>query len=223
LLTRRCISLRGGTVADVVGGLAEALGHTVAGPRQDEADLVLLEAESPDLLSTHRGLAPILVVVPRRLRDSERRAFLEAGAARVADSESSLLELAFMIEGLLFPTLRLQRRYARQFGGIGTWFWPTEGARRGKGSLVALSQAGAYLVTDEPLAEGTPITMAIGVAGRTIELRGRVTYVADSEDQKGFGVEFALEDPEVAPRLADLTGTHSNAPDRARALAQASL
>lgn len=223
MLTRRCISLRGGGVAAVVGGLAEALGHTVAGPRENEADLIVLEADHPEALAAHVGRAPVLVAVSRRLRDSERRAFTKAGAARIADGETTLLDAAFLIEGLLFPTLRLQRRYAQQFGGIGTWFWSAESTRRGRGSLVALSQAGAYLVTEEPVPEGTPITMAVGVGGRTVELRGRVTFLADSEGQRGFGVEFALDHPEVAPRLADLADLNEVSAEREPTLVQASL
>lgn len=190
-------------IAAVASALAVAQGHEVVRTR-DACDMVVCEATSPDEL-TGAASGPVLAIVPRRLRSGEAKRFVEAGATAVLGTDASVLDLAFAYADLLFESLCAQRRHARAHGGAGVLFRPVGSAEGVDGRLVGIARAGTYLLTDALEAPGTPIEMTLTLAGQPVRFLGRVACQAGREDRRGFGVEFALDSHDVAPRLADVS------------------
>ncbi len=200
-LDQKQVRVRGDRAASVVGALAVAQGHGVAGD-SSRCDLIVVEAQAPDDLPRAKPGRPMLVVTRRRLRDRDVRAFEAAGAARVVDADSSVLCVAFALSELLFSTLHEQRQYGRQHGGIAVKVRPVHGQSEvmAQGHLVDVARAGGFVVTEQSVSEGALVIMEMQVAGHVVELRARVAFMAD----RGFGVEFARDDHDVAPKLSTL-------------------
>lgn len=202
----RRICVRGDGVAQTAVALAEAQGHQLLaqGGAQGECHLVIQEAAHPEDVSAAN--VPVIVMVRRRLRSFEARAFEQAGADRVIDANATVLELAFAFSDLLFASLCEQRRYARKQGGARVRFRAREDrSETHHGRLVGIARAGTYLITEEILDEDTPIEMELELAGHPVRLLGRVACQVGHDDRRGFGVEFSLGQGDVAPRLCDLS------------------
>lgn len=199
---RKRIRIAGRRAAGVVRALAEAQGHAIVTGDREAIDLLVLEVSEPREVALHGDGAPLLAVVDRRLRALESRAFREAGASAVVDAEASVLDLAFALSDLLFGTYVEQRRYGRVHGRTPVRFGINNGlgTPRANGVLLDIGRSGAFILSDHRIEEGTPIEMEIGVLDRTIALRGRVAFGAESAERE-MAVEFALDDHEVAPKL----------------------
>lgn len=211
----------GSHVADVVASLARAQGHLVVSQEAGDVDLVVVGADEPDDIRHRSGFGKplLLVVVRRRLRDIEVKAFEGAGAHGVLDAEASLLDVAFAFSDLLFRTVHEERRYAKRQGGVDVLFRaiaapPHENV---PGRLIGLSRCGGTIVADGTVAEGTPVEICIALAGQTAAIRGRVAFVAkeiaSKEDlREEIAVEFLLGDDNVAPKLCSLVGPSALGP-----------
>lgn len=196
---RKRVRVEGPNVGALVAALAEAEGIDVI--TDGTADLLVLEADCAKAVSelSGGGRIPLLAVSPRRLRDGERQQLAAAGAARVIDSESTFLDVAFAFSELLFESFAEQRRYGRRLGGLSVQFTPSQSVEGGgvTGRLVGIARAGCFIQSSHPVVAGTAIELHIEIGGRSAPVRGRVAFVDDT----GFGVEFALEDHQVAPPL----------------------
>jgi hypothetical protein len=195
------ISASRAALGDLVRSLAATSGFEIAD--QGPADLVVVEASNPAHVERAFGpeLLPVLAIAPRRLSYEERNALTGAGAERIVDSTSSLLDLAFALSELLFETAREQRRYHRAFGGLSVRI-SSPGNVAGAGHLLGLAREGSYVQADLQPAptEGAAILLSLDLGRTTIDLRGRVAYAGAD----GFAVEYALDDRHVAPSLSDL-------------------
>jgi hypothetical protein len=197
---RVCIAVQGA----VVRALAESQGHEVVGFEEDGAvDLYVLDGVDIHPLQISAPKVPILVVSDRRLKDSDVDDLRRGGSAKVIDRDASILDLAFAFSDLLFETRAEQRRYARRLGGIGVHVKPSQGPEL-RGRLLGIARCGAILVAGEHLPDGTRIDMRFELARRSISLRGRIAFTAEQDREVHLGVEFALDDVEVAPRLSEL-------------------
>lgn len=191
---RICVSGTSG-VADAVRALAETQGHTVVDfDGEGPTDLMVVDGHEVHPLQVTMPDIPILVVTAKRLKPSAVAELIRSGADRVLDRDANLLDLAFAFSDLLFQTRVEQRRYANQNGGVVVEVASPTSA---PGRLVCVARCGALLMTDERLADGTRVEMRFELAHRPIALRGRVAYTAECH----VGIEFALDDVEVAPKL----------------------
>lgn len=224
-LERRRILVRGLRAGPVLAALVEAQGYQALEDEPPEGcDLVILEAEGPDDIPAGAVEGPLVVLTPRRLRAAEQEAFRARGAQRVLDSESSVLDLAFALSDLLFTTVCQQRRYARLHGGAVVRFAHCEAEAPGTrvGHLLCIARTGSYILSEDLVPEGTPVCLELMAAGRPIPLRGRVAFASAGEDLRGFGLEFALDDHEVAPKLSSLA-TWLAVPRRAVARSESTI
>jgi len=196
VLTKR-VRVEGASVAPLIAALAKAEGIAVVddGP----ADLVIIEASEPEALVDVELTddAPLLCVSPRRLRSSDRQRLRDAGATRILDVEATFLDIAFAFSELLFETFDEQRRYGRRVGGLAVQFHSGDAEVAASGRLVGIARSGAFIHTPHAVDEGTTIELELELGDRLAPVRGRVAFV----DDDGFGVEFALDDRSVAPRL----------------------
>lgn len=212
---RKRVLVTGQRTGSLVSALAVAQNIDVAAEDAPGVDLIVLEASTPDEVRSRINGAPraMLVVVPRRLREAETKAFRDAGASCVLDADACILDVAFAMSDLLFETIAELRRYGRHFGGLALRFWPLEGGRRSgataHGHLLGFARSGSFIHTPHVLDEGTSLEMELELAGRRLPIRGRVAYGAED----GLAVEFALDDHEVAPELrAVCSGERSDLP-----------
>lgn len=208
------IGITGDGIATVARALARAQGHEVV-EVHETCDLAIVEASAPAELERFDDGRAVVVIVSRRLRAVEHDRFVEAGATRVLDGTASVLDVAFAFADTLFDSLCAQRRYAREHGGARVRFKKAGDREAAKGRLVGIARAGTYLVTDEVEPPGTPIEMELTLARQPVRLLGRVACQAGRDDRRGFGVEFALDSNEVAPRLTEVAG-HLTMPPPAR-------
>jgi hypothetical protein len=197
------IGITGDGVASVARALARAQGHDVV-EVHEACDLAVVEASRPEEVEVYEDGRTVVVVVPRRVRSSELERFRAVGAARVFDATASVLDLAFAFSDLLFDSLCAQRRYARAHGGARVRFRRVGDREFAKGRLVGIASAGTYLVTEELEPAGTPIEMELSLARQPVRLLGRVACTAGRDDRRGFGIEFALDSNDVAPRVSDV-------------------
>jgi hypothetical protein len=185
---------------ELVAALGRAKGVDLVEHPHDDIDLVITETAEPSAarVIAAQGRAPLLVLADRRLRVTERQALLDAGARRVIDSDSSILDLGFAISELLFDTFAEQRRYHKSFGGMTVRFWlPNERSSVQAGRLLGIARKGSFIQAAERPPEGTPVDLEIDLAGILVSIRGRVAYAQED----GFAVEYALDQQDVAPRL----------------------
>jgi hypothetical protein len=185
---------------ELVAALGKAKGVDLVDHPEDDIDLVITETAEPSAVRViaSQGRAPLLVLADRRLRQSERQELLDAGANRVIDSDSSVLDLGFAISELLFDTFVEQRRYHRSFGNLTVRFSvPTDRDQGAMGKLLGIARKGSFIQAAERPPEGTPVDLEIDLAGIPVSIRGRVAYAQED----GFAVEYALDQPDVAPRL----------------------
>lgn len=194
---KKRVRVAGTGISEVALALAEAQGLEVVS-RASEADLVVLETSDPaevERLRTERA-STVLVVAPRRLKTADVLALRQAGAARVLDGESCLLDLAFAFGELLFRTSAEQRRYAKAVGGLRVAFQTKDGVEQ-EGRALVLKRGAAVIETGLAVEEGESLVLAFFLGGRRVPVHGRVA--CRSED--GFGLEFPLSDETCAPRL----------------------
>jgi hypothetical protein len=157
---------------------------------------------------------PTVAVAGRRLRPVDAEALRAAGAARVLDGDASILEVSFALADLLFPAGAPPRRSELAQGGLPVGLDLAAGAPGGR--LVGLRRGGAYLLTSSPTPPpGQALTLRLDLGDVAVALRCRVACCAATEGRTGFAVEFALDDPDVAPRLAALTAAPPRAGSRA--------
>lgn len=194
---RKHVSVSSGSSATVVAALAEALGYRVS--RGGRGDLRVVETTDPGEVP-QGGL--VLVVAPRRLRAGEIHRLKAAGAARVLDAGACVLTVAFALTDLLFDGRTAQRSYATVHGRLDVEFEDGAGETQ-RGRLTGVAQVGGYVVADRAPPEGACVTLRAGLGPWALPIRGRVAFV-DGGLRTGFGVEFALEDRFVAPRLEGL-------------------
>ncbi len=200
---KKRVRVVGHGVSGVASALAEAQGLAVV-TRASEADLVVLETAEPSEVSKLEGLR--LVIAPRRLKPTEVGALREAGAARVLDVESCLLDLAFAFGELLFRTSAEQRRYMKSVGGLEVAFLAADG-REEKGRALVLKRGAAVIESSFEVEEGDRLILAFFLGGRRVPVQGRVACLA----KDGFGIEFPLSDETCAPRLFALDVSGSEA------------
>lgn len=192
-------------MAGVIRSLAETQGHAAVSFEADgPVDLIVVDGDELHPSRVHVPRVPILVVSGRRLRDAEISALKRDGATRVLDRDSSILDLAFVFSDLLFSTRIEQRRYAKSLGGVDVEVACLSTGRSGRGRLLGVARCGAILLTENPLPEGTRIEMRLQLDHRPAALRGRVAYTAEQDREQHVGIEFALDDVEVAPKLPTL-------------------
>lgn len=192
-------------MAGVIRALAETQGHAAVSFEADgPADLIVVDGDELHPARVHVPRVPILVVSGRRLRDAEISELKRAGATRVLDRDASILDLAFAFSDLLFLTRIEQRRYAKALGGVDVEVACLSTHRSGRGRLLGVARCGAILLTENPLADGTRIEMRFPLDHRPAALRGRVAYTAEQDREQHVGIEFALDDVEVAPKLHTL-------------------
>lgn len=192
--------MAGAGVSEVALALAEAQGFEVVA-RASEADLVVLETSEPaevQRLISERA-STVLVVAPRRLKTADVLALRQAGAARVLDGESCLLDLAFAFGELLFRTSAEQRRYSKAVGGLRVAFQTADG-REEEGRALVLKRGAAVIETPLAVSEGESLVLAFYLGGRRVPVHGRVAC----QSADGLGVEFPLSDEACAPRLYTL-------------------
>jgi hypothetical protein len=164
--------------------------------------------------------APVVVVTSRRLRAAEVEALRAAGAHRVFDGEAALLEVSFACSELLFGSIAAHRRYDRLHGGLRVSFGAVEPGLEHlfEGRLLGLNRTGAQLESDAPMpAPGTLLRLTLRLEDERIAVLCRVACSARADGLSGSFVEFALDAPELSPRLASLTTTapQPRAPSRA--------
>jgi hypothetical protein len=220
---------------ELVAALGRAKGVDLVEHPLDEIDLVITETAEPSavrVIASH-GRAPLLVLADRRLRPHERQALLDAGANRVVDSDSSVLDLGFAISELLFDTFVEQRRYHKSFGGLTVRFsipndrdqGATQGTSEARprserserssvqaGRLLGIARKGSFIQATERPPEGTPVDLEIDLAGIPVSIRGRVAYAQED----GFAVEYALDQEDVAPRLQEVAREQAEVATRDR-------
>ncbi|MBI4820619.1 MAG: hypothetical protein HY791_30425 [Deltaproteobacteria bacterium] len=198
---RKRLLVLGRDAARWVGVFAEANGVEVVS-EGSAADVIVLEASAPDEVNvTLRGrpASRTLVVAPRRLSENEVRAFAATGVYRIIHGASSVLDLAVALSDLLFTSSVEQRSYGRRVGGLTVRVVAPDGSFAA-GRLVGIARAGGLVLTSKRLPEGSAVRLELELGNERPALKGRVAYV--SEDR--LGIEFALEQPEVAPAMADL-------------------
>lgn len=198
-----------GPAASVVATLAEALGYRVSrggasGKLDVCRDLWVVEATGAEALAPYLGASRLLVVAPRRLRAGEAQRLRAAGAHRVLDAEASLLEAAFALTDLLFVTCHHQRRYAEERGGIAVTFLDEAGQLQ-QGRLTGVAHRGGHVTAEQAPPEGTAVVLTAEIGPWEVPIRGRVAFV-DSALKPGFGLEFALDDQALAPRIEAFMG-----------------
>ncbi|MBI2376956.1 MAG: hypothetical protein HYV07_23350 [Deltaproteobacteria bacterium] len=200
-VARKRLLVLGHDAARWVGVFAEAGGVEVVSEGA-VADVIVLEASAAHEIAATLGSHPAdrtLVVAPRRLSDPELRAFTATGVHRVIHGASSVLDLAIALSDLLFSSSLEQRSYGRRTGGLPVRVVAADGTFA-RGRLVAITRAGGVVLTPKRLPEGSAVRLELELGNERPALMGRVAYV--SEDR--LGVEFALEQSEVAPAMADL-------------------
>lgn len=209
-LEKRQICILGDTLATTVAALADAQGHRLVDQPSANTDLIVVEADHLSQAHFFKNI-PVLLIIPRRLRDSEVRHFLDQGATRVIDGESSILDVAFAFSDLLFGSCLEQRRYARAFGRLKASVCPLQqpGEKICQGQILGLTRRGAFFATQRKLEEGTRIELVLDFGARQAPVRGRIAYVSEAQlSDEGvsgmLGIEFSLGDRNVAPRLAQL-------------------
>jgi hypothetical protein len=203
-LDKRQVCVGEGRAASVVATLAEALGYHVARgsgvQRLDVCrDLWVVEATQPEALAPYHGAARLLVVAPRRLRAGEAHRLRAGGAHRVLDTEACLLEVAFALTDLLFETCHHQRRYAEEHGGLAVHFLDDAGQPQ-QGRLTGIAHRGGAVTAEQAPPDGATVVLTAEVGPWEVPIRGRVAFV-DSALKPGFGLEFALDDQALAPRI----------------------
>ena len=208
-LEQRQICVTEGPAASVVATLAEALGYRVArgggAHRLDVCrDLWVVEASRAEALAPYSGAAQLLVVAPRRLRTGQVQRLRAAGANRVLDAEACLLEAAFALTDLLFETCHDQRHYAEVHAKITVSFLDDTGALQ-QGRLTGIAHRGGHVTADQAPPEGSTVALTAEIGPWEVPIRGRVAFV-DSALRPGFGLEFALDDQQLAPRIEAFLG-----------------
>jgi uncharacterized protein (TIGR02266 family) len=81
------------------------------------------------------------------------------------------------------------------------------GAVGGLGRARDVSEGGLFLVTDRPLAPGTPLHLELEAAGRQVEVEGVVVWLRESEGATGppgMGVRFDNLDESERRAVAEL-------------------
>ncbi len=204
-LDRKNICVSHGRAATVVATLAEALGHRVTRGGHTCAsdvpcDLWVVQTDEPEALAPYVSGPPTLVVAPRRLRTGQSQRLFEAGAQRVLDVEACLLEVTFSLTELLFGTCCEQKRYAEAYGRVPVTFTDEQGVQH-RGCLTGIAQRGGQVLADAAPIEGAMVTLQAEVGPWLVPIRSRVAYV-DDQLRPGFCVEFALEQQQLAPRIA---------------------
>ncbi len=211
-LDRRHICVSVGPAATVVATLAEALGYRVTrGGIEDaqnaDCDLWVLETTQPSEVGGYAGGAPVLVVASQRLRGGQQQRLCAAGADRVLDVGACLLEVAFGLTDLLFDTGHAQRRYAEAFSQITVRFADDNGKEH-VGCLTGITARGARVIAQTSPCDGALLTLTAEFGPWSVPIRSRVAFVGD-ELKPGFGVEFALDHQQLAPRIESFVSASS--------------
>lgn len=83
------------------------------------------------------------------------------------------------------------------------WAWE-RGSYRSR--LVDISRGGAFISSEAPPVVGEHVEVEIpsGESKRKIRLRSIVTWISDSDERAGFGVEFRIADRKQAACLAEV-------------------
>lgn len=227
---KKRVLLSAGSVAELIKAFTEAAGFEIAADRFGPVDLLVLETADLDnvIRAKRLGAKAILVIVPRRLRESERRRFEEAGAAGVVDEEASILDLAFAFSDLLFDSTNEQRRYMKSLGGLFVSFLCPMTSQKTTGRLLGLATSGGFVefvkspvpgrTNDSDGSEGARIELSLHINDQlSVPILGRIAGLGAD----GFGVEFALEEPCCAPKLYSLSSGGSPRAARRSSLAPA--
>jgi hypothetical protein len=227
-LEQRIVGVQAEGLRDRLVSLVEAHGHRAvavegaAGALAEGPSAVglwLVQVDHAQGVSLPSG-APVVVVTPRRLRASEVEALRAAGAHRVFDGEAALLEVSFACSELLFGSIAAHRRYDRLHGGLRVTFGAVETDQEllSDGRLLGLNRSGAQLESDAPMpAPGTLLRLTLRLEDERVGVLCRVACCARADGLSGSFVEFALDAPELSPRLASLTalGPRTRAASRA--------
>ena len=197
---RKHVTVSTGSAASVVATLAEALGYRVS--RGFGGDLHVVETTHADEVPRGPEGPPVLVLAPRRLRAGEIHRLKGTGAVRVLDAGTCILTIAYALTDLLFDGRTAQRHYGERHGRLDVEFEDEAGEIQ-RGRLTGVAQVGGYVVAERAPPEGASVTLRASLGPWALPILGRVAFV-DGALRPGFGVEFALDDHCVAPRLEGL-------------------
>jgi PilZ domain-containing protein len=208
MIEPKCIAARGPRAHAIVRALCDLTGHALVEDDRAalvEPQLLVVDAERISEASGRAGSVPIIAISARRLRATDVESLKHAGASAVLDADSNVLDVAFAASDLLFATCAQRRRYGRTHGGTHVNLALPSGSYPAR--LLDIGRSGAFLSVDHRIEEGTPIEIDVAMLGEPVTLRGRVAYAAanvESVEDREIAVEFALDDIEVAPKIATL-------------------
>ena len=202
LETKR-VGVDGEFVASLVAELARTRGYQVQVGVDENVDLGFVEVMEPAELTALPGGPPLVAIVSRRLNRADRVAFRASGAGAILDRDAHLLDLLDVMSTRLFRTRAEERGYAYA-ANIPDVRYATAGGRSDTGKLLQASSSGAVVLGRTAVTPGTTVDLELNLGPRRAFLRGRAVCSAVGPGQKGFGVEFALDAVDVAPRLGAL-------------------